>query len=101
MADAIPAHFDGEASVRDGLGMRIPVRVRSQAWDASPKGPPRPIVFEAADVTAAIVLQSWDLAEAVRSHCARSSRRWSLIPVQIMTRHGHPADRRRETGASH
>ncbi|MBK8210337.1 MAG: toll/interleukin-1 receptor domain-containing protein [Rhodospirillales bacterium] len=61
---AIAAHFDGDEPVRDGLGMRVPVRIRCKAWDGTPNGPPRPIAFDAADANIVVVLQSQDLKEA-------------------------------------
>ncbi|TVR78898.1 MAG: toll/interleukin-1 receptor domain-containing protein [Rhodospirillales bacterium] len=64
LAEAIAAHLDGDALVREGIGMRVPVRVRSQAWDGSAKGAPREIDFAAADVNVVGVLESWDLQHA-------------------------------------
>ncbi|MBK8177122.1 MAG: toll/interleukin-1 receptor domain-containing protein [Rhodospirillales bacterium] len=64
LARQIALHFDGDEPVRDGLGMRIPVRVRSQAWGTDPGGPPRPIAFDAAEVNFIVVLDSWALANA-------------------------------------
>jgi TIR domain-containing protein len=67
LADAIAAHLDGDEPVRDGVGMRIPVRVRCRGWDGTPEGPPRPIAFETAEVNAVIILQSWDLGAAAET----------------------------------
>lgn len=64
LAEAIARHFDGDEPVREGLGMRIPVRVRSASWDGTKGGPPRPIDFTAAEVNVVVVLQSWDLSDA-------------------------------------
>lgn len=64
LAEAIAAHLDGDEPERSGIGMRIPVRVRSCAWDGAAKGPPRPIDFEGASVNVVVVLESWDLRDA-------------------------------------
>jgi hypothetical protein len=67
LAEAIAAHLDGDEPVREGIGMRVPVRTRSHAWDGSTKGPPRSIDFGSADVNVVVVLESWDLQEAASS----------------------------------
>lgn len=85
LAAAIAAHFDGDAPVRDGLGMRIPVRVRSASWDGTPGGPPRPIDFGAADMNAVIVLQSWALADAAEGPWA------PFVKALADERDAHPA----------
>lgn len=65
LAAAIAAHFDGDEPVRDGLGMRLPVRIRCEPWDGTRDGSPRPIAFDAADVNIVVVLHSQELKEAV------------------------------------
>lgn len=64
LAQAVAAHLDGDEPSRDSSGMRVPVQVRSRAWDGSAKGPPRPIPFADHDINVVVVLESWDLRDA-------------------------------------
>lgn len=68
LAEAITTHFDTGDDAQDALGSRTPVRVRSDTWDGSGGGPPRPIDFTAAQLNAVVVLSSSELVDAFKGN---------------------------------
>lgn len=63
IADLLVAHFDGLGMERDGVAIRVPVRFRSAAWDATSDEVPREIDLDGADHNVIVLLHDTFLAE--------------------------------------